>query len=236
MLLWIIFIGLFVLFVVSPIVFIHCYASKRKDRLGKTLLVIAHPDDECLFFAPTLLSLNDHRYILCLSNGDNERANEFRRSCEQLRVTDWNIVHDPIHLKDDQMTWWSAEAILGHIRKAVRQWEIQTIISFDRSGISGHRNHCSIYNALQQFSSQSSLQILCLKSLPIHRKYLTLVEFLRLKYFSNDQWIQFVLPSKDVFTPHRAMMKHRSQLLWFRYLYLLFSRYIWINDLQKISK
>ena len=47
-------------------------------QLGHVLLVTAHPDDECMFFAPTLLSLRRakerHRsenqvFLLCLSEG-----------------------------------------------------------------------------------------------------------------------------------------------------------------------
>ena len=45
---------------------------------GNTLLVTAHPDDECMFFAPMLLALRrarerrkseDDVFLLCLSNG-----------------------------------------------------------------------------------------------------------------------------------------------------------------------
>lgn len=32
----------------------------------------------------------------------------------------------------------------------------------------------------------------------------------------------------------RAMRRHRSQLVWFRYLYMLFSRYVTINTLRRI--
>lgn len=38
---------------------------------GKILFVIAHPDDECMFFAPAILraSENNPTYVLCLCNG-----------------------------------------------------------------------------------------------------------------------------------------------------------------------
>ncbi len=40
---------------------------------GGILLIIAHPDDECMFFAPTILSLTraapQSVYLLCLSQG-----------------------------------------------------------------------------------------------------------------------------------------------------------------------
>lgn len=33
----------------------------------------------------------------------------------------------------------------------------------------------------------------------------------------------------------RAMKKHNSQMVWFRYLYVMFSRYMVINTLRRIS-
>ena len=39
---------------------------------GNVLLITAHPDDECMFFAPTILSLQQQEvqvYLLCLSEG-----------------------------------------------------------------------------------------------------------------------------------------------------------------------
>lgn len=49
-------------------------ASFPQLRNKRICLLIAHPDDEAMFFAPTLLALTDeeagnHVKILCLSNG-----------------------------------------------------------------------------------------------------------------------------------------------------------------------
>lgn len=33
----------------------------------------------------------------------------------------------------------------------------------------------------------------------------------------------------------RAMRKHRSQLVWFRWLYVAFSRYMWVNEWDQIA-
>lgn len=42
--------------------------------MGRVLLVIAHPDDECMFFGPLIYSLTQRDgcqvYVLCLSNGE----------------------------------------------------------------------------------------------------------------------------------------------------------------------
>jgi N-acetylglucosaminylphosphatidylinositol deacetylase len=46
---------------------------------ARILLVTAHPDDECLFFAPTILALNSSNlYSLCLSTGDADGLGEIR--------------------------------------------------------------------------------------------------------------------------------------------------------------
>lgn len=44
----------------------------RAFEEARVLLVTAHPDDECMFFAPAVLKLTESRaavYLLCLSSG-----------------------------------------------------------------------------------------------------------------------------------------------------------------------
>jgi N-acetylglucosaminylphosphatidylinositol deacetylase len=223
------------LLIVAPFILIRFISSTNYEQNGNYLLVIAHPDDECLFFAPILLSLHSNTYVLCLSNGHNHRSDELRRSCTQLRVKDYKIIDDQINLKDDQSVSWSSDAILGHVKQSIRQWNISTLISFDQYGISGHRNHSAIYYALLKLPQTGQIHFLSLQSLPIYQKYFTLFELLRVYFMSNSiRSKTFILPIKDSLIPHKAMFEHRSQLVWFRYLYLLFSRYIWINDLKII--
>jgi N-acetylglucosaminylphosphatidylinositol deacetylase len=221
--------------IIAPFILNRLISSTNNDENGNYLLVIAHPDDECLFFSPILLSLHSNTYILCLSNGNNHRSDELRRSCAHLRVKDFKIIDDQINLKDDMTVSWTSDAILGHVKQSVRQWNISTIISFDQYGISGHRNHSSIYYALLEFSHTSQIHFLSLQTFAIYRKYLTLVEFLRIHFMTKTiNTKTFILPAKASLVPYKAMFEHRSQLVWFRYLYLLFSRYIWINDFKLI--
>lgn len=44
----------------------------------------------------------------------------------------------------------------------------------------------------------------------------------------------FVAGVREYVTALRAMMQHRSQLVWFRWLYVAFSRYMWVNDWVEI--
>jgi len=62
-------------------------------RSKKVLLVTAHPDDEAMFFSPTLLAAprGVQVYSLCLSYGDSEglgqvRREEFHRAMDVLKV------------------------------------------------------------------------------------------------------------------------------------------------------
>ncbi|XP_066120458.1 N-acetylglucosaminyl-phosphatidylinositol de-N-acetylase isoform X3 [Saccopteryx bilineata] len=73
---------------------------KRQGQAGalgsgsRTLLVIAHPDDEAMFFAPTLLGLARRRhrvFLLCFSAGNyynqgETRKKELVRSCGVLGI------------------------------------------------------------------------------------------------------------------------------------------------------
>lgn len=48
------------------------HSGDDKPRETRALLVTAHPDDECMFFAPTILKLVESQaavYLLCLSTG-----------------------------------------------------------------------------------------------------------------------------------------------------------------------
>lgn len=57
--------------------------AKHIDNEGqrRILLLTAHPDDECMFFAPTILQLvasSSDVYSLCLSTGDSDGLGEIR--------------------------------------------------------------------------------------------------------------------------------------------------------------
>ena len=72
------------------------FPTLRKKRI---VLLIAHPDDEAMFFAPTVLALTvpelgNHIKILCLSNGmlDGSPLQSFTsltHRCAQVTLTAW---------------------------------------------------------------------------------------------------------------------------------------------------
>ncbi|KAL1966826.1 hypothetical protein VTN77DRAFT_3791 [Rasamsonia byssochlamydoides] len=94
-------------------------------------LLIAHPDDEAMFFAPTLLALTrpelgNHVKILCLSTGNadglgNIRRKELQKSAVHLGLrneSDVFVVDDPSRFPDSMTTTWSATDISSLLASA----------------------------------------------------------------------------------------------------------------------
>uniref|UniRef100_A0A8C2WXM7 N-acetylglucosaminylphosphatidylinositol deacetylase n=1 Tax=Cyclopterus lumpus TaxID=8103 RepID=A0A8C2WXM7_CYCLU len=69
----------------------------------RVLIVTAHPDDECMFFAPTIINLvelNADVHLLCLSEGNYykqgaQRKQELLNSCAVLGIPDSRITDFP---------------------------------------------------------------------------------------------------------------------------------------------
>lgn len=222
-------------------------ATKFPDQLRRVLLVTAHPDDECMFFGPTLLSLcrrkNCEVYVLCLSNGNYDKKGHLRRtelwsSCKVLGLRPENVIlYNVTDLQDDPTVEWKVDKVAGIIRKYVESLQIEALISFDQDGVSHHANHCQIYYAIAslffaKIIKEADCQFFALDSVNVFRKYLLLFD-LPVTLLLSTNW--FVLHWSDFRTARIAMKQHRSQLLWFRYLYIFTSRYMLINSLRQIT-
>lgn len=125
-------------------------------------LVIAHPDDESMFFAPTLKALTSNpQYdvsVLCLSNGNayglgDTRSSELLQACSFLGVSKDRVsVVDHPQIQDGFKTGgWEADVIIPILRNFVTSQALAVLISFDGHGVSGHPNHRSSCRAIRHF-------------------------------------------------------------------------------------
>ncbi|XP_041882527.1 N-acetylglucosaminyl-phosphatidylinositol de-N-acetylase, partial [Corvus kubaryi] len=73
-------------------------------------------------------------------------------------------------------------------------------------------------------------RVLLLESVNLFRKYISFLDVLISCLLPRDAL--FILTEEETEQAKRAMRCHRSQLLWFRQLYLLFSRYLVVNSLR----
>lgn len=139
--------------------FLAFFENSGSQQKRDTLLIIAHPDDEVMFFTPTvkcLISNGCKVRVLCLSNGNTDnlgkiRETELEKVCKHLGVSECEILsHEG--LQDDIRTYWSndvvAKVIKEYLDRADYIDKIGTIITFDETGITKHPNHISCCNGL----------------------------------------------------------------------------------------
>jgi N-acetylglucosaminylphosphatidylinositol deacetylase len=222
----------------------------------RVLLLTAHPDDECFFFAPTILALrrsssSPEIFSLCLSSGNADGLGE-RRKGELVRSLDilgvdkdnrWIIEH--LQLQDNITQQWDAEIIAEVLRPFVIENHITSVLTFDTKGISLHPNHFSLplgasylIKSLSSSSHTSVPRLFSLVTVPVLSKYAGLPSAILVRLGIIFQTFEPTVDSLPVFisgipdylTTVRAILAHDSQMVWFRYLYITFSRYMWVNE------
>ena len=194
-----------------------------------------------MFFGPSILSLVEagcEVYLLVMSPGrelGHTRKYELYRSCVELGLPRENIIlirHSK--LKDDPNQRWREELLSSIVTRHLHSLHIDTLLTFDRSGVSGHRNHVALYHAAACISLENPpADIYSLTTVNIMRKYSSILNvpmsFLlcpTVFISSLSQWWRL----------QRAMSHHWSQYTWYRKLYMIFSRYTLINTLELLSQ
>ncbi|RUS15635.1 putative deacetylase LmbE-like domain-containing protein [Endogone sp. FLAS-F59071] len=266
---------------------LHLFTPSSSLIIDSRILVLtAHPDDECMFFAPTLLKLTQKKnrnevFGLCLStvfqlvlqhlclsfdsvgNFDglgHLRKHELTKSYETLGVDSSHVtVLDHPELQDGMKNNWKDALITEIVKSFAEKNEINVyrkagtipiyvvyrilfkIITFDNYGVSGHPNHIACFNGISylhtKVESTLRLRTYNLTSVPLLRKFIALFDLpvtiiLRLfPTFSKD--VLYVSAPSEYLAAHRAMRHHHTQLVWFRWLYVMFSRYMYINELRR---
>ncbi|KAI1444934.1 LmbE-like protein [Annulohypoxylon stygium] len=170
-----------VLVVIIPLLYIYTssVAQMRLPTLRnkRICLLIAHPDDEAMFFAPTVLALTrpesgNHVKILCLSSGNADGLGEVRKKelvksglLLGLRNEDDVLVIDSPDFQDSMSITWDANKISTLLASAFvpnltqkssnsnPAATIDALLTFDANGISSHPNHISLYHGARVFVS-----------------------------------------------------------------------------------
>ncbi|KAJ3909389.1 LmbE-like protein [Lentinula edodes] len=256
--------------------------KRESTRPQRVLLVTAHPDDECLFFAPTIFGLangsqlNDasqdgsigqnnenELFSLCLSVGDADglghiRKEEYEKSLDVMGIKDTNrIALDDPYLQDSMEVSWDVDYIADVVADFVIHHNITTILSFDQGGVSDHPNHKIIPFGIQRMISAYPVypppKFYVLITVPLSIKYVGILaplvaKFDFMEYFGypyttsaegakrnrEETMPFFVAGISDYLAALQAMRQHWSQLVWFRWLNVMFSRYMWVNEWAEV--
>ncbi|CAD5206140.1 unnamed protein product [Bursaphelenchus okinawaensis] len=236
-----------VILAILLVVLVNLVVVLKKRRLlvkagARCLLVVAHPDDECMFFGPTIVSLLAQQckvYILCVSTGDcygqgTIRKQEMFNACESIGISRSDVtVMDIDDMKDGMKTKWETEKLARIVLQYMERLDAKVVITFDESGTSKHPNHISCFMALQYLYTNgwipSGTQVFVLETVRVLRKYIGILDLVPSHLTSTFLCLSGPLAA------WKGMKAHKSQLVWFRYLYLVFSRYVVINSLKRIS-
>ncbi|KAJ4702280.1 N-acetylglucosaminyl phosphatidylinositol de-N-acetylase [Melia azedarach] len=212
------------------------------------LLVIAHPDDESMFFSPTinyLISRGHNLHILCLSTGNadgigNVRKDELYQACTVLKVPLEQVkVLDLVDFQDGFGKLWNHKLLAKNVEEEVITNGIDLIITFDNYGVSGHCNHRDVHHGICNLlieTSQRNIEAWELVSINMLRKYSGPIDIwlsiLTTMCYPGGQ-VHCLLnehPKKSFL----AMSQHLSQWVWFRKLFVSFSSYTYVNTLKRM--
>lgn len=235
-----------------------------EDLASKSIYVlVAHPDDEVMFFAPTILMLNRPKYgnhikLVSFSNGDYEklgslREKELQRSCQIL-----GIEHQVLTFVDDINVQWDSQDISNAISEILHQdgKDNVVLITFDEKGVSNHPNHKSVYYGAVKLAQDKRYKLdllYTLKSWNFFTKYsfnlVTTYELFQRMYATfikssledsidmiKEPTLKIYLNVNNFIVALASMSAaHFSQMVYFRYGWLLLSKYLNSNELVRVD-
>lgn len=212
-------------------------------KLNNLALVISHPDDEVMFFAPTLLQLQRtvrNLYVICVTNGGYDgspvvRQKELLASCVSLGVLRENVIFmNDTRFVDHPTRSWVVVDLSSRLSALLTKINVDCVLTFGSGGVSGHINHIDTHKAVAMLTSHRRL---FLGDVNVIRKYSSLIDVVY-TYIVNGivrGQLIFVSGPRQVFKALHAMQCHHSQFVWFRKLYFLFSRYVIVNHLLVVE-
>ncbi|XP_055449981.1 N-acetylglucosaminyl-phosphatidylinositol de-N-acetylase isoform X1 [Psammomys obesus] len=176
---------------------------------SRALLVIAHPDDEAMFFAPTVLGLarlEQRVSLLCFSSGNFYNQGEIRKkellqSCEVLGIPPSRVmIIDNREFPDHPGVQWDTELVASTLLQHINVNDINLVVTFDAEGVTGHSNHVALYRAVRALHSEGRLpkgcSVLTLQSVNVLRKYVYLLDLPWSLLSPQD--VLFMLTSQEV--------------------------------------
>ncbi|KAI0301557.1 putative deacetylase LmbE-like domain-containing protein [Multifurca ochricompacta] len=184
-------------------------------------------------------------YSLCFSVGNADglgyvRRNELEDSLDVLGVAkDHRWILDEHEFQDNITALWDASLIAATVYKYVTNYNISIILTFDSFGVSGHPNHFSLYHGVSHLLTTSPagtehhLAAFSLNSKPVVTKYTGILAAMLIKFWTLRCIVRkiaalgppcsasFCRRDQRILPNCQCTMRHRSQRVWFRWLYML---------------
>ena len=243
----------------------------KREGVKKAMLVISHPDDEAMFFGPTLESLKSKGssdvvkvFCICLSNGNFDglgqtRAKELKKSTLEMFKLDGCVIADSEDLQDGPANHWPLEEIANVVHECVQHYSPDVILTFDDKGVSKHPNHVQTHRGVMRFlmeakmgaipnaeyTNENTPEVWVLETTPLYRTFMGAMDYwasvvsttTRTKHSSlavaSSSSAMFCAKNPSLIL--EAMRTHATQWVWFRKLYVTFSRYSLMNTFRRMD-
>ena len=132
---------------------------------------------------------------------------------------------------------WAPDLIAEKISQYCRQKEategpdgkIDIIVTFDDWGVSNHPNHIAIFYGVEKLMQKKlvDVEVMTLSSVIWFRKFILIFD---VNLIIMDEWQAF---RYNVCEAYSTLAEHETQNVWFRKLFVLFSRYTYINSFTR---
>ncbi|AET39646.1 N-acetylglucosaminylphosphatidylinositol deacetylase Ecym_4617 [Eremothecium cymbalariae DBVPG len=216
---------------------VYEYLVGSHGNYTSVTLIIAHPDDEVMFFAPTLLQLDARMAqsvpfrVVCLTDGDADGLGEVRRrelhKALRLLVLERDVEIQMGGFKDGMDEEWKMEVVREELAQVVTDRR-PLVLTFDERGVSGHRNHIACAHAAAKLGHHT----LHLDSgHNLIRKYsFFFVDLFRLLFGYPMPTVFLSTFSQYLHSLVTMLVAHKSQMVWFRWGWWTASRYVYANE------
>ena len=186
--------------------------------------------------------------VICFSNGDaqglgEKRQHELQSSIHALIQNQRQTNVTVLHFQDGNDQIWDIDQMTQYLP----QNDHQAFLTFDSHGVSGHKNHIACHNAVWNLkNTNNNVTILTLDS--IHHSLLAkytffIIDLVKLywnlwkdqqqpQWESHDKITFFNAYSQYILAYSTMLNAHKSQVVWFRYGWWAFSRFVFSNHLK----
>lgn len=156
------------------------------------------------------------------------------------------LVDNEEEFADGMKEQWDVNRISQYVESFVRLYRLRALFTFDAWGISRHPNHTAVHFGVKKFlkenrqglnGAENAVIGYELETVSMWRKYSAVIDAVlpgSKTRHESDQHLSFVVPSNKTFDAYSAMKCHGSQFVWFRRLFVFFSRYAYYNTWKRI--
>lgn len=205
--------------------------------------IIAHPDDEVMFFAPSIIELkkpkyNNHINLICFSKGnyiksmDEIRQSELIQSSRILGIDQVSI----LDYQDGMNETWQLNDIVQSLHENLSPTSSgsdtnsnnkpSVLITFDDQGVSNHPNHISLFHGTKKYIQELRRKLENKNKTRIKTTTTTTINYIDIDSSSSTKF--YVLKSLNFFEKYSFTILGNIEIL-FNYISLLIKKFININ-------